>query len=793
MDEFLSGLSQNALLALPWVFEFWALPHQLPPRGAWKTWVIMGGRGAGKTRAGSEWVRAQVEGAGPADAGRCRRVALVGETVDQVRDVMVLGESGILACSPPDRRPEWQASKNQLLWPNGAVAQVFSAHEPEAMRGPQFDAAWADEYGCAAVDKGTNQPNRFVDLKSSESGLPAWSNGSRDDLIQMQYLLAMAAYWKKAENNPASDQYGGPMLDMDRSHVWAWDARPFPEFPGQTAVWGDGANYSRGHWLNGRATSQPLAAVVRELCNRSGVDALDVGSLFGLVRGYQQPDITTVRSALQPLMLAYGFDVFEREGLLHFRNRTARVVADISLNELVLASDLDGRIEVTRSSDVETAGQVRVGFVDAQSSYEVRSAETRFPDEEAVGVSQTDLSLALTFQEGLGAVERWLAEARIARDTARFALPRSRLAVGAGDVVQISEARYRVDRVEQTESQTVEAVRVEPGVYLPREQVDSGPSIRPFTPPVPVFPVFLDLPLLTGQEVPHAPYIAVGADPWPGSVAVWSSSDDAGYELNRLVAAPAVIGVTETPLTYHRPGLWDLGAPLRVRISGGDLSSASRTSVLNGANAMAIGDGSGANWEIFQFADAQVVAPDTYELSVRLRGQLGTDGIMPPVWSAGSTVVLLDLALTQLDLASSARGLARYYRVGAASRGYDLSTVVLRNEAFDGIGLRPYRVAHLRHHDTAGDVQLSWKRRTRLEGDSWQSTEVPIGEENEAYLVRVIQSEEVIAEYTVAQPSFLYSNAMRAVDGVSGSFLMAVAQLSASFGPGPFRRIELAP
>jgi phage terminase large subunit-like protein len=147
VDEFLAGLSQNALLALPWVFEFWALPHQLPPRGAWKTWVIMGGRGAGKTRAGSEWVRAQVEGAGPADPGRAKRVALVGETVDQVRDVMVLGDSGLVACSPPDRKPEWQASKGQLLWPNGAVAQVFSAHEPEAMRGPQFDAAWADELG----------------------------------------------------------------------------------------------------------------------------------------------------------------------------------------------------------------------------------------------------------------------------------------------------------------------------------------------------------------------------------------------------------------------------------------------------------------------------------------------------------------------------------------------------------------------------------------------------------------------------------------------------------------------
>lgn len=145
VDEFLGGLSDAALLALPWIFEFWALPHQLPPEGAWKTWVIMGGRGAGKTRAGAEWVRAQVEGARPADPGRASRVALVGETQDQVREVMIFGDSGILACSPPDRRPQWEAGRRRLVWPNGAVAQVFSAHEPESLRGPQFDAAWVDE------------------------------------------------------------------------------------------------------------------------------------------------------------------------------------------------------------------------------------------------------------------------------------------------------------------------------------------------------------------------------------------------------------------------------------------------------------------------------------------------------------------------------------------------------------------------------------------------------------------------------------------------------------------------
>ena len=141
----LDALSEGELLGLPYLFDFWAHPHQLPPEGDWRTWVILGGRGAGKTRAGAEWVRAQVEGRRPQDPGRARRVALLAETIDQAREVMVFGDSGLLACSPPDRRPHWHATRRMLEWPNGAVAQLFSAHEPEALRGPQFDCAWADE------------------------------------------------------------------------------------------------------------------------------------------------------------------------------------------------------------------------------------------------------------------------------------------------------------------------------------------------------------------------------------------------------------------------------------------------------------------------------------------------------------------------------------------------------------------------------------------------------------------------------------------------------------------------
>ncbi len=138
-------MEEDEIRALPYLWRFWAYPHQLPPEGAWRSWVVLGGRGAGKTRAGAEWVRAQVEGPRPLSPGACHRIALVGETLDQAREVMVFGESGIIACCPPDRRPVWQATRRTLVWPNGAEAQVFSASDPDSLRGPQFDGAWVDE------------------------------------------------------------------------------------------------------------------------------------------------------------------------------------------------------------------------------------------------------------------------------------------------------------------------------------------------------------------------------------------------------------------------------------------------------------------------------------------------------------------------------------------------------------------------------------------------------------------------------------------------------------------------
>lgn len=138
MRRFLETLDPREARALLHAWEVWARPDQLPPPGNWSTWLLLGGRGAGKTRAGAEWIRRI--------ACQPVRIALIGETLADVRDVMIEGPSGLMAIAPARERPRWVASRRRLEWPSGAVALAFSSEDPEALRGHQMHAAWSDEF-----------------------------------------------------------------------------------------------------------------------------------------------------------------------------------------------------------------------------------------------------------------------------------------------------------------------------------------------------------------------------------------------------------------------------------------------------------------------------------------------------------------------------------------------------------------------------------------------------------------------------------------------------------------------
>ncbi|WP_313352941.1 glycoside hydrolase/phage tail family protein, partial [Paracoccus sp. (in: a-proteobacteria)] len=279
---------------------------------------------------------------------------------------------------------------------------------------PGSKPVWFTEMGCAALDKGTNQPNKFLDAMSSESMLPYFSDGRRDDAMQAAYVRAMTEFWSDPAHNPIRAAHGrtgpGRMVDMARAHVWCWDARPYPAFPARTDLWSDGPAWQRGHWLNGRAGAVPLADVVAEICREAGVRAFDAQGLRGLVRGYALSGAESGRAALQPLMLAHGFDAVERDGALRFVMRGARIDAELGPGDMALTDEVEG-VEVSRAADAEMVGRIRLTHVEAGGDYAVRTAETMMPGAEFLAVSDSELAMALTRGEGRALAERWLSEA----------------------------------------------------------------------------------------------------------------------------------------------------------------------------------------------------------------------------------------------------------------------------------------------------------------------------------------------------------------------------------------------
>ena len=661
---------------------------------------------------------------------------------------------------------------------------------------PRSKPFWFTEFGCAAIDKGTNQPNKFLDPKSSESLLPFYSNGARDDFIQMQYLRAMYRHFRSAANNPVvkTEAYSGPMLVQDRMHVWCWDARPYPHFPANGTLWSDGDNYMRGHWLNGRAVSRTLAGVVADICAEAGVTQVDVSRLYGVVRGYVVDNVSSARAQLQPLLLAYGIEVAERDGNLVFTNRAGVALRSLSRADLAQDPERSADIVHTRQPQAEVEGRVQVGFVDPEGDYEAAIAEAIHPQDVTRGITRSEFALGLTRGEGARIAARWINEAEVARDGLTLALPPSQADLGAGDVIDVQDGTvpglYRIDRIEEAGLRLIEATRVDPEIYRTQQRFEEGARLSPYVAPSPVVGLFMDLPLLRGDEVEHEPYFAATSNPWAGGVALYSAAQDNGYILQDVLRSRSVVGTLQAPLTRGRTGLWDRQI-LRVKLVSGALRAVDPEAVLTGANVLALGDGSADDWEIIQFAQAQLTGDRTYDLTELLRGQRGSSAMMRDVWPVGSKVVIMDGRPEQITIPTSARGRERHFRFGPVKRPVTDRSYRHVVETFKGNGLRPYPVVHLNTTQAGGNLRIDWIRQTRIDGDLWGRGDVPLGEETESYVVQVRLGDVVRREDTVSATTWTYTSAMRQQDGVGGDYVLAVAQLSARYGTGPFTSVQI--
>ena len=662
---------------------------------------------------------------------------------------------------------------------------------------PQSKPIWFMETGCPAVDKGANQPNVFFDPKSSESALPHYGEARRDDLMQRRYLQALIEAFDPdhpdhvAGLNPVSTVYGAPMIDLDRIHVYAWDARPFPAFPSDAETWGDAPNWRFGHWLNGRFAALPLNEAVAQIMTDFGFRDVGVDDLEGVLPGYVIDRIVAAREAIQPLELAFFFDAVESGGRIVLRHR-GRGDAHVTLDADQLVETRPGAPLLTRlrAQETDLPATAKLRFVEAGGDYFGAVAEARKLAGASARVAEANLAMMLDHDQAAAIAEGWLHEAWAARETATFTLPPSRLAIEPGDLVQsIANGRrrlYRVTSVGDHGARDIEARSIDPQIYAPTAAAER--AARPSPQPVvgTADALFLDLPLLTGSEPETDGYMALAQAPWPGDIAVFRSPEETGYVLAGVAQVPATTGQTLTVLAAGPEGRFDRATALRIGLSQGALTSVTPLQLFAGANVAAVRNASGA-WEVLQFERADLVDTLTYDLSGLLRGQAGTECAMVRAGlAAGAPFVVLDGAVVRIALGPDQVALPYNWRYGPARRDIGHSDYGQATHAFAGLGRRPLSPVHVHATRQNGDVAIRWIRRTRIGGDSWEVDEVGLGEASERYEVDILDGDRVVRTLRSETPDVTYTAAAQVTDfgAVQPAVTCRIHQMSLTWGRG---------
>lgn len=660
-------------------------------------------------------------------------------------------------------------------WANAHFDRVRGAESatPTAWA-PQSKPIWLTELGCAAVDKGPNQPNVFPDPKSSENALPHSSNHGRSDLAQRRFLEAHLTHWTPGgeefvdTDNPLSGLYGGRMLDPERIYAWAWDARPFPAFPLEREVWRDGQNWLAGHWLNGRLGAVEISDLIEGVCAGCGLEA-DARAADGMVAGYVLPQPGSGRDALSPLVELFDL-AFDASGdAPRFATIGASAEAAFAVDDPVSAGEGRPAIELARPPDLDLPTEALLGFGDPMDDYQSGSGRAVRAAGGASGqnVASLDLPGAMEAGQAEALAADWLRRAWTGRETARFAVQARQRGPVPGSLVSLpgrTEGEFVVSAIEEGLMRQIEARRImrlpptPDRARLPAKRARS--AVQPGAP----LALFLDLPMAGGEAVHQRFKIAAYAKPWV-SQQVYCSPAETGFELRTTLTRRATVGELAEALPPGAEGRLDEFGALVVGLYAGALSSVPLAQMLNGANVLAVRSSAGS-WEIVQFAEADEIEPGVWRLTRLLRGQLGTSDAAAAGAAAGADVVLLDNAVVSAGLREGEAGLELMWRVAPAGRDFGEDHTVTETHAGGvraGLPLSPVHLSATRQAD--GAFAFAWIRRGRIEADSWQAVEIPEDEPFESYVLRIgAPGGAMVRQVTVAEPSWTYPAASLAAD-----------------------------
>lgn len=547
-----------------------------------------------------------------------------------------------------------------------------------------------------------------------------------------------------------------------------------------------------------------LGAIVSAECLGSGLLSptdIDVTSLTPAVRGYSVSTLGTIRSALEPLQVAWPFDVIQSGYKIRFKLRGSASAG------VIRADDLDARdsgsapgvqITTNREMDTQLPARVTIKYLDYDREYEIGEQYDERLNTDAVSRTVHDLAIVMVATEGAGKAQTTLYQAWLDRYDVAFSLPATYNHVEPGDVLTLESPEGDIDvrliSVNYTSDGRVEclAKMSRAAIYTPTivgaTSLVSGVSTIPGSGASDF--VMLDVPMLHPVQADSTALVSMygATGGWPGGLLV--RTDDGGttwVDVQGFSSPGGAVGRATSVLGVVDSRVWDKGSVLTLTMQNGDLYSATELAVLNGANYFAYG--AHGRWEIIGVQNCTLTGTTSYALTDMLRGRFGTEWAMGTHLAGDRVVALSSTDVTAIGLSTSSIGLSRNYR--GITLGQTIDTGTDTPFTYTGVNLECLSPVYFTASPIGGtsDWGFSWIRRSRTDGEWRDLVDAGLGETAESYELDIFTDNSfstVTRTLTSSTPSVVYSSVQQTADfGTAQVYIYArLYQMSAVVGRG---------
>lgn len=532
-----------------------------------------------------------------------------------------------------------------------------------------------------------------------------------------------------------------------------------------------------------------VAEIVEDLSVAAGLSLSDVDTteLPDVCRGFVVARQSSIRGAIEQLMLTYQFDAVESEGKVKFIKRGARSSMTFDLDDLsarAAGGSMRPPVALTRMDEVELPRSISIKYSNPESDYQISVQSAQRHSVNTSNDVSYELPVVMTDAEAKRAADALLYSAWVARTQAQWTATMDYVELEPTDVATLDGNLVRIRKITLRDGYLeFEGEFDSPSVIIGGALAPSAPVIAQAIEPISQTAlIFMDIPVVFGNEDHVGFYVAAcgyGSN-WSGCLLLKSSDGGATYEEAATITQAATIGAAADVLGAFDQNIFDEFNTVTVRLLSGSLSSASELSVLNGANLALLGA------EILQFKTATLNPDDTYTLSGLLRGREGT---VTSGHLVGETFVVLNSAtLTRVSTTQAEIDAERLYKAVSLGKTYDsASAVTFTNTGHSLDCLAPVLLGGGR--DAAGNITINWTRRTRVDGGWRDGVDAPLGETAESYEVDVYASGAYATlkrTLTSSTPTVAYTAAQQTTDfgGTQATIYVKVYQLSATMGRG---------